>query len=97
LVLRGGTIVQDAQMTDDDIDDLVKQFSEIYDPLITVEEAVRIARLPSAQTLYDWSSRGLLDPFKVKCGRRVLFKRDAFVRFIAGAAGEAPEARTAGR
>jgi excisionase family DNA binding protein len=83
-------------MTDDDIE-LLKQFSERYPPLITVEEAAEIARLPSSQTIYDWSSRGLLDAFKVKCGRRVLFKRDLFIRFILGAADEGPEARAARR
>jgi hypothetical protein len=83
-------------MTDDN-SELLTQFAKLYRPLITVEEAVEIARLPSPQTLYDWSSRGLLDAFKLRCGRRLLFKRDAFIRFLLGIADEGPDARTAFR
>jgi Helix-turn-helix domain len=83
-IVRGGIIVKDVTMTDDDIE-LLKQFSERYPPLINIKEAAEIARVPSPQSIYFWSSSGVLDACKVKCGRRVLFKRDAFVRFVLGA------------
>lgn len=59
-------------------------FDEIarrYHPLITVEEAAEIARAPRA-TIHGWSSAGKLDRFKHKSGRRILLRRDEFVRFL---------------
>lgn len=59
-------------------------FDEIarrYPPLITVEEAADIARVPRA-TIHGWSSAGKLDRFKHKCGRRILLRRDEFVRSL---------------
>ena len=68
-------------MSSDDSDRILRNFAEKYPPLITIGEAAEIARVP-VDTIYDWSHRGLLDNFKSKRGRRVLFDRDAFVRFI---------------
>jgi len=51
-------------------------------PLITFPQAAKLAQVP-IDTLYDWSSRGLLDSFKSKRGRRALLALTEFVRFIA--------------
>lgn len=64
---------------------IVVEYAERYDPLITVEEAAAIARVPIA-TIHAWSSAKRLDAFKTKVGRRVLFRRDAFVHYILGSA-----------
>ncbi len=66
-----------------DLDAIVAEYAEKYDPLIQVEEAARIAHVPPA-TIHAWSSAGYMDRFKVRSGRRVLFYRDAFVRFVLG-------------
>ena len=60
---------------------IAEEYGRHYPPLITVEQAAEISRR-KIQTIYDWSSRGLLDASKVKRGGRLLLKRDAFVRFI---------------
>ncbi len=71
-------------MADTQVDDaIVAEVAEKYGPLITVPEAAAIARVPIA-TIHAWSSYGRLDAFKTKAGRRVLFRRDAFVRYILG-------------
>jgi hypothetical protein len=70
-------------MTNDD--GLLAEYAKKYPPLITSGEAAEIARGP-IQTIYAWSSEGRLDLFKVRSGRRVLFKRDSFVRFVLGGA-----------
>ena len=68
-------------MTPSDIERISACFAEKYDLLITVEEAAAIARVPEG-TVRDWSSRGVLDQFKTRRGRRVLFDRDGFVRWL---------------
>jgi len=66
-----------------DIDAIMAEYGATYPPLITVEQAARIAHAPPG-TIHAWSSAGRLDAFKTRCGRRVLLHRDAFVRFILG-------------
>lgn len=68
-------------MTEIQINILVAEYRKNYRPLITLPEAAEIARVPLA-TVHDWSSRGLLDAFKSKRGRRVLLELEAFVRFV---------------
>jgi excisionase family DNA binding protein len=60
----------------------LEEYARHYPPLITSEQAARIAQVPVA-TVYDWSSRGLFDSFKTKRGRRIRLNRDAFVQFLA--------------
>jgi hypothetical protein len=60
---------------------IAEEYRRQYPPLITVEQAAEIS-CRKVQTIYDWSSRGLLDSSKVKRGGRLLLRRDAFVRFI---------------
>jgi hypothetical protein len=69
-------------MGSDDVDRLLAEYRSRYAPLITVPEAAEIARHESPDTIYDWSSRRLLDHIKVKVGRRVLFDRDGFVLYV---------------
>lgn len=69
-----------------DLEAIVAEYAQQYAPLIQVEEAGRIAHVPPA-TIHAWSSAGRLDAFKLRSGRRVLFHRDAFVRFVLGGAG----------
>lgn len=69
--------------TDDN--DLVCEYARNFPALITAAEAAEIARVP-LQTIYAWSSEGRLDLIKLRSGRRVLFKRDSFVRFVLGGA-----------
>lgn len=64
-------------------DAIIAEYATIYRPLITVEQAAEIAHVPVG-TIHAWSSAGRLHAFKVRCGRRVLFHRDAFVRYVLG-------------
>jgi hypothetical protein len=74
---------------------IVAEYARRYDPLICVEDAAEIAHAPRA-TIHAWSSAGRMDAFKVRSGRRVLFHRDAFVRFVLGGTGTASEDSKAG-
>ena len=69
-------------MSNEAIERLIAEFRQTFTPLITTDEAARIART-SVSTIHDWSSRNLLDGFKVKRGRRVLLDLAGFVRFLA--------------
>ena len=66
-----------------DADDLDREYAAKYQPLILLAEAAEIARRPLG-TIYDWSSQGLFDGFKVKQGRVALLGRKAFLRFLMG-------------
>jgi hypothetical protein len=68
-------------MPQNELDAIVAEFATIFPPLLNVEEAAKIARVPPA-TIHSWSSAGRLDGFKVRSGRRILFHRDVFVRFV---------------
>ncbi len=68
-------------MAKTDSDAIVAEYAQRYEPLIQVEEAATIARVPRA-TIHAWSSAGRMDGFKMRSGQRVLFQRDAFVRFV---------------
>ncbi len=68
-------------MTNDIVDDCIRAFAQQYPPLIDFEQAATIARR-SLNTIYDWSSRGLLDGFKMKPGKHCLLALDGFVRFL---------------
>ena len=73
-------------MAKTDLDAIVAEYAQRYEPLIQVEEAGKIAHVPPA-TIHAWSSAGRMDEFKLRSGRRVLFHRDAFVRFVLGGTG----------
>jgi hypothetical protein len=68
-------------MAQTDLDAIVAESAKNFPPLIQVEEAAQIARVPPA-TIHAWSSAGRMDAFKIRSGRRILFYRDTFVRFV---------------
>lgn len=68
-------------MDESHIERVAAEYREHYPALISIEQAMAIAGVPRA-TLYDWSSRGLLDAIKVRRGRRLLLARDGFLRWL---------------
>ena len=62
-------------------DDVVADYAQQYAPSISLKQAAEIADV-SILTIYDWSSRGELDAFKSRRGRRVRLVRDEFVRYL---------------
>ncbi len=49
-----------------------------FPPLLTVDEAAQLARVPK-QTVYAWSSQGLLKGCSRKVGKHLRILRDKFV------------------
>ncbi|MEO1996455.1 MAG: helix-turn-helix domain-containing protein, partial [Planctomycetaceae bacterium] len=54
---------------------------ELFPPILNVEQAANLAQVPTA-TIYDWSSRGLLQPCRRKVGRHLRFMRDRFIDLL---------------
>ncbi len=50
-------------MTKQELEAIIAEYAERYDPLITLDEAGAIAHVPLG-TIYAWSSAGRLDDFK---------------------------------
>ncbi len=67
-------------MDKDRIEHVLAQLAATLPPLITTEQAAAIGQDP-VSTVWDWSSRGLLNGFKIRRGRRLLFERDAYIRW----------------
>ena len=67
-------------MSPEDIERIVRQHADLP-PLLNIQQAAKIAQR-SIATIHDWSHRGLLDSIKVRRGRRLIFDRDGFVRFL---------------
>ena len=70
-------------MSEDNVLRLIAQYAQQFPPLITLAEAVVIARDDTPDTIYQWSAGGRFDEFKSKPGKYVLLDRDSFVRFLA--------------
>ena len=68
-------------MDSNHIQSVIADYAKVYPASISIEQAAEIAGV-SKLTIYDWSSRGVLDEFKSRRGRRVRFYRDAFVRHL---------------
>ena len=49
-----------------------------FPPLLTVDEAAQLARVPK-QTVYAWSSQGLLKGCSRKAGKHLRILRDKFM------------------
>ena len=49
-----------------------------FPPLLTVDEAAQLARVPK-QTVYAWSSQGLLKGCSQKVGKHLRILRDKFM------------------
>ena len=54
-----------------------------FPPLLSVDAAAELANVPKG-TIYDWSSRGLLDACANRRGKRLLILRDRFVQYLLG-------------
>jgi excisionase family DNA binding protein len=52
-----------------------------FPPVLTVDQAAELLQLPR-QTLYDWSSRGLLRGCCRKVGKHLRFFRDRFLLLV---------------
>ena len=68
-------------MSNPEIGRLVAEYASRFPPLITVGQAAEISHR-KIQTIYDWSSRGVLDGCKARRGGILLLVRDGFVRFL---------------
>lgn len=63
-------------------EDVVADYAQHYPALITFKQAAAIANVELG-TIYDWSSRGLLDAFKSRRGRYARLVRDRYIQFLA--------------
>jgi excisionase family DNA binding protein len=52
-----------------------------FPPLLTPDQAAELLQVPK-QTVYDWSSRGLLAGCKAKVGKHLRLMRDRLIRKI---------------
>jgi hypothetical protein len=68
-------------MAGSDNENIFDEYARNYPALITAKQAADISHR-EIQTIYDWSSRGLLERCKAKRSGRLLLKRDNFIRFI---------------
>jgi excisionase family DNA binding protein len=61
------------------------QWSARFPPVLTVQQAADLLQVPK-QTLYGWSSQGLLDDCKAKAGKHLRLVRDRLLQkvFIEG-------------
>ena len=57
------------------------QWEQKFPPILLLEQAAELASV-STQTIYDWSSRGLLANCATKRGKRLRILRDRFVKFL---------------
>lgn len=58
-----------------------KEYASKYPRLLTIEQVAEITHIAKS-TLYDYSSRGVFDSFKIKLRGRVLFERDGLLEWI---------------
>jgi len=52
-----------------------------FPPILTVDQAAGLLQVPK-QTIYDWSSRGLLDGCKAKVGKHLRLARNRLLQKI---------------
>ena len=60
---------------------VVAEYAQQYPALITFQQAAEIASVELG-TIYDWSSRGLFDGYKHRCGRYARLVRNEFIQFL---------------
>ena len=74
---------QGINLTDDEVrrafGDL--EWAKRYSPVLNVAGAAKLAGV-SENTIYDWSSRGLLKGCSRRVGRRLRIFRDRFLKFL---------------
>jgi hypothetical protein len=68
-------------MREAEFDAIVREFRSRYGPLIDAEQAAEVAHR-EVQTIYDWSSRGLLDGIKLNRKGVLLLSLEGFQRFL---------------
>jgi excisionase family DNA binding protein len=56
-------------------------WADRFPPFLTVDQAAELLQVPRG-TIYDWSSRGLLDGCKAKVGKYLRLFRDRLVQKI---------------
>ena len=55
-----------------------------YPPLLTVNQTAELVQIPK-KTIYEWSSRGLLQGCSCRAGRHLRIHRDCFLtKFVSG-------------
>jgi len=52
-----------------------------YPPLLTVDQAAALLQVPR-NTIYAWSSQGLLDSCKMRMGKHIRLSRDRLLQTI---------------
>jgi excisionase family DNA binding protein len=55
------------------------KWAEMYPPILNVDQSAQLMGVPKG-TVYDWSSRGLLDCCATKVGRHLRIFRDRFIK-----------------
>lgn len=68
-------------MSPDALKQLIDKLTAEYGPIIGVDDAAKITKRKK-QTIYDWSSRGMLEPFRAGRGGPIALDLDGFVRFF---------------
>jgi excisionase family DNA binding protein len=57
------------------------KWEEQYPPILTVDEAAALARVPKG-TIYSWSSQGLLSGCSARAGKHLRIWRDNFIQSL---------------
>jgi hypothetical protein len=71
------------KLTERELKDMFAAPEWAIKPLLGVADAAVLAGVTPA-TIYDWSSRGLLDHCATRRGKRLRIHRDRFARFLMG-------------
>ena len=65
----------------EEIESIVAEYTQKYPPLLSIAQAAEIAHATS-QAIYDESSRGDFDSFKIRRGKNKLLLRDPYIRHV---------------
>jgi len=57
------------------------QWATRFPPILNPDQAAELLQVPK-QTIYDWSSRGLLDGCKAKVGKHLRLARDRLLQRV---------------
>ncbi len=71
------------KLTDKEITALFvpSQWAERFPPILTVDQVAELLSVPKA-TVYDWSSRGLLEGCCAKVGKHLRFVRERLIQKV---------------
>lgn len=71
------------RLTDAELNGLFVEpaWAERFLPLMTPDQAAELVQIPK-QTLYDWSSRGLLDDCAFRAGKHLRIVRNRFLTLL---------------